>query len=158
MRLTTLALGVLFVATVFFGLPQVCVELNEWLGWPRLRLVPGVGWALVVLGAGMHVATSGQFRRAGGTAVPLEPPRTLVRSGLFGWTRNPIYLADLVVLVGIFALRGQLALLLYAALFGVALHAWLVLREEPGLRIRFGAEWEAYAANVPRWLTLRSRN
>jgi protein-S-isoprenylcysteine O-methyltransferase Ste14 len=155
MRLSTLAIGGVFVAAVFFGLPQAFVVLNEALDWPKLAPVRAVGWGLVGAGILIHAATSGQFRRAGGTPVPVEPPDRLVRTGLFRWSRNPIYVADLIVLVGIFALRGHVALLLYVALFWGALHLWLLLHEEPVLRARFGAEWEAYAARVPRWLVVR---
>lgn len=147
------ALGVAFVATCFLLLPAACIALNDSLGWPRLADPPSqLGWSLVLAGVAVHVLAAGTFRRAGGTPVPTDPPRALVCDGLFGYSRNPIYIADFVILLGIFAIRGHLALLLYALAVGAALHAWVVSHEEPVLRARFGVAWEDYRTKVPRWI------
>lgn len=158
MRVSTALVGVAFPATVFFLLPRAFMFLNEALGWPRLTAAPLLGWALIVTGVAVHIVASRRFRRAGGTPVPTEPPTQLMREGLFGYSRNPIYLADLVILLGIFALRGHLALSLYVLVAGVALHVWVVLHEESVLSARFGAAWDDYCARVPRWLAFRLGN
>ena len=153
MRLATFVVGVVFVATCFFLLPRACIALNDALGWPRLPRAPLLlGWGLVLAGVAIHVMAAGRFRRAGGTPVPTDPPSALVCDGLFGYSRNPIYIADLLILLGIFGIWGHLALLLYALAVGTALHIWVVAREEPVLRARFGVAWEDYCAEVPRWL------
>ena len=91
-----------------------------------------------------------------GHAVPSEPPTSLVVSGLYRFSRNPIYVADLVILVGLFFVEGHLALLAYVGIFFVALRAAIVWWEEPVLRGRFGAEYEEYLRRVPRWLGPRA--
>jgi hypothetical protein len=59
---------------------------------------------------------------------------------------------DVTVLLGLFLHRGELTLLVYAALFALAAHLVIVWREEPDLRGRFGAEYDAYVRLVPRWI------
>ena len=87
-----------------------------------------------------------------GTPAPFDPPRRLVVAGPYRYVRNPMYLGAAALLSGA-ALRYQsIALLLYAAGFVFAMHLFVVLYEEPALRERFGAEYEAYRAKVRRWL------
>lgn len=136
------------------------IELNEAWGWPRWRTGSSriVGWALLLGGAALALHCSGFLSRiGGGTPVPVQPTQHLVTTGLYGYSRNPIYVADFGILVGLFLVRGELALLLYAALFAALLQAWIVLREEPELRRRFGEEYVRYAERVPRWIPPRLR-
>ena len=87
-----------------------------------------------------------------GTLAPWDPTTRLVVRGPYRHVRNPMISGVLAVLLGEAALFGSLAVLAWWA-FVFALNAvYFVLVEEPGLRERFGAEYEAYAARVPRWL------
>jgi len=84
--------------------------------------------------------------------VPTQPPTRLVVDGLYLYSRNPIFVADVAILLGLFLHRGELLLLLYAGLVTVVAHALVVLREEPELRRRFGEEYARYEHAVPRWI------
>jgi protein-S-isoprenylcysteine O-methyltransferase Ste14 len=66
--------------------------------------------------------------------------------------RNPIYVALVAVILGQAALFGDQRLLLYGVLVWLAFHAFVVGYEEPTLKISFGAEYEAFRINVPRWI------
>lgn len=91
------------------------------------------------------------IREGDGTHVPIDPPRRIVHSSAYRWTRNPMYLAYVVVALGEAILFGSVALLVYAAaLWGIA-HLYVVLREEPLLERRFGDAYRAYCVRVPRW-------
>jgi protein-S-isoprenylcysteine O-methyltransferase Ste14 len=68
-----------------------------------------------------------------------------------------MYVAHAAYFVGVFLCRGELCLLVYAALYAVAIHMWIVWGEEPELRERFGTEYDRYAQTVPRWLWTRPR-
>jgi protein-S-isoprenylcysteine O-methyltransferase Ste14 len=92
-----------------------------------------------------------------GTPSPLDPPRTLVAVGLYRFLRNPIYVSAVLVLVGEAVLWQAPALLLYAGLFWLANHLFVIGYEEPTLRRRFGPSYEAYWAAVPRWVPQRPR-
>ncbi len=158
MSLPALAIGAAFLLVAFALIPLGMVELNEAWGWPRWR--SGVGHALgnglMLAAIALAVYCSHLFSRVGkGTPVPVDPPKQLVITGLYRYSRNPIYVAHVALLLGLFLNRGELGLLLYAILYAGVIHAWIVLREEPELRQRFGDEYSRYAGSVPRWIRIR---
>jgi protein-S-isoprenylcysteine O-methyltransferase Ste14 len=157
MQLRTAMLGTAFAGTTFFALPAVVVGLNRSLGWPVVAAPASrlAGAALIVVAVALLLHCSRLFRRIGlGTPVPVEPPRHLVVSGVYRYSRNPMYVADVAVLVGLFLHRGEVALLAYAAAFALLVHVWVVRREEPALERRFGTEYVEYRRRTPRWLGL----
>jgi protein-S-isoprenylcysteine O-methyltransferase Ste14 len=94
-----------------------------------------------------------EFYRAGrGTLAPWDPPRHLVTSGPYRLSRNPMYLGVELILVGWCTLWGSRTLIIYTLLVMIAFYARVRLAEEPWARRRFGAEWQAYQAKVPRWI------
>jgi protein-S-isoprenylcysteine O-methyltransferase Ste14 len=155
MKVSTIALAVVLMGTVFVLLPAALVELNAALGWPRWQSAAArhVGGVLMLAGITAAFHCLRLFRHGGGTPVPTEPPSQLVVSSLYQYSRNPIFVADVAILVGLFLHRGELSLLLYAGLVTVFLHALVVLREEPELRRRFGEDYARYERAVPRWIT-----
>jgi protein-S-isoprenylcysteine O-methyltransferase Ste14 len=87
-----------------------------------------------------------------GTLAPWDPPRHLVTTGLYRYSRNPMYLAVTTMLVG-WALSFRLPTLwLYAAAVGAAFIVRVVTFEEPWLARTFGDDWEAYRHRVRRWV------
>ena len=147
-------IGSLWLGSLFFLFPMLAAELNNALEWPRwhsptlLLIGRGVifGGVVVLLWA-THV-----FRaEGGGTPVPTHPTKQLVSSGLYRFSRNPIFLADVVIVLGMFLARGHAALLLYALLVFIGLHLWVVMKEEPAIQERLGEDWSIYASRVPRW-------
>ena len=86
-----------------------------------------------------------------GTLAPWAPPRNLVVVGLYRYTRNPMYVAVTLVLVGWAWSFASSGLLIYALVVAIAFHLRVVLGEEPWLARTHGIEWEQYAKHVPRW-------
>ena len=76
--------------------------------------------------------------------------------GLYRVSRNPMYVAQVAYLLGLFVYRGELALALYAAIYAAVIHTSVVRTEEPELRRRFGEPYVRYTQRVPRWISLRS--
>ena len=124
-----------------------------------LLAVPGsvrVTAALIVFSAGFAIAIAGivSFRLAKTTVNPLKPETatSLVSSGIFGITRNPMYLGLLLALVA-----WTLYLAAPVALFGPIVF-WLyitrfqIVPEERAMTKLFGDSFKAYAAKVRRWL------
>lgn len=127
-----------------WGISKVHAPLGEALLWPG-RLLIGAGIALALWAA---LA----FRRAKTTLIPHEAPSALVDSGPFRFSRNPIYLADLMILAGwCLALGTPLALLLLVAFQQVLLRRF-IRPEEARLATHLGAEYGAYRARVRRWI------
>jgi beta-lactamase class D len=87
-----------------------------------------------------------------GTLAPWDPPKRLVIVGLYRFTRNPMYVAVLTILIG-WSLLYQSGLLAgFAVVMAIVFHLRVLLHEERWLKQQFGIEWDRYAARVPRWL------
>lgn len=158
MKPAAVAMGTVFLSTVFILLPAAAIHLNRAWDWPRWQLPSGaaVGAGLVVAGIAVFLQCAGLFSRLGrGTPIPIQPPERLVIRGLYRYCRNPIYLAQLAILLGLFVYRGELALLVHVVLYAAVVQAWVVRREEPELRRRFGEEYLHYTERVPRWMPRR---
>jgi protein-S-isoprenylcysteine O-methyltransferase Ste14 len=110
------------------------------------------GAALTVIGAGVLGECFIRFARRGrGTPAAFAPPERLVISGLYRYVRNPMYLGGLLALAGQALLFASLAVLEYAAIVWLVVHAVVVVHEEPALLQEF-PEYAAYRAGVPRWI------
>jgi protein-S-isoprenylcysteine O-methyltransferase Ste14 len=92
-----------------------------------------------------------------GTLAPWSPPRHLVTVGLYRFTRNPMYVAVLLILGGWALLFHSFALALYAGAIAMVFHLRVVLGEEPWLAQTHDVEWQAYQQAVSRWPWLSSR-
>jgi protein-S-isoprenylcysteine O-methyltransferase Ste14 len=117
--------------------------------WPLAVL----GVTLIALGLALVAWTVALFATVGrGTLAPWDPTSRLVVRGPYRHVRNPMISGVLAILLGEAALFGSIPLLVwFAAAFAVNA-VYFPLVEEPGLRRRFGEEYDAYSANVPRWL------
>ncbi len=112
-----------------------------------------VGLLAVALGAALLLACIWEFARRGrGTLSPLDPPSELVARGLYRYVRNPMYLSVATMLLGELLLVPSRALLLYAGSVFLLFNLAVILYEEPALRRRFGASYERYRHEVPRWI------
>ena len=111
------------------------------------------GAALIAGGLWLFVSTVRLFVRVGdGTLAPWDPTSRLVGLGPYELVRNPMITGVFAILLGEAALVGSSAMLVWAGIFALANALWIPLVEEPGLVERFGADYEAYRARVPRWL------
>jgi protein-S-isoprenylcysteine O-methyltransferase Ste14 len=94
-----------------------------------------------------------EFYVAGrGTLAPWAPPTSLVATGPYKWSRNPMYVAVLLILTGWAIGFQSWDMALYAVVVAVVFHVRVVLHEEPWLARTFGDVWTQYRAQVPRWL------
>jgi protein-S-isoprenylcysteine O-methyltransferase Ste14 len=119
---------------------------------PLLRLRP-VGSILLSLGTIILLWCVIEFYRSGrGTLAPWAPPRILVAVGPYRFSRNPMYIGVLLILIGWSVLFWSLPLITYAAIVLLAFHIRIVAVEEPWLARTFAADWQSYKSRVPRWL------
>ena len=149
--LGTLAFVLVVPTTVIGYVPYV---FTRWV--QRAPLFPGarlVGIALFLVGLQLFVAFNLRFVREGeGTPAPIAPPRRLVVGGPFRYVRNAGYVAVLALIVAQGLFFGSGVVLAYAAALFVLFHTFVLLYEEPALRRQFGAEYDAYCRQVPRWI------
>ena len=130
-----------------------------------LRRADAVEVPLVVAIAGYLLAGSGLavlaasvvgFAQQGrGTLAPYDPPVALVARGPYRYTRNPMYVGVLAILLGLSIAHGSGALLWYAGLVAACFATFVMFYEEPRLEARFGEPYRAYRSTVPRWVSWR---
>ena len=95
--------------------------------------------------------------RGQGTPAPFDPPRKFVRRGLYKWVRNPMYLAVFALVAGEAVFLGSWHIAVYLVCLLCALPVFVQLHEEEALRRNFGAMYEDYRREVPRWLPRKPR-
>lgn len=125
---------------------------------PQYRIpAPGATEAAILLaclGAAIDLAGLAAFRKARTTINPLRPEKasSLVRSGIYRYTRNPMYLGMLVLLLAWSAYLAHPAAFAMLPLFVLYLNRFQIAPEERALARLFGAEFDDYRRRVRRWL------
>jgi len=114
----------------------------------------GAAIAVAVASLALAVAAVLRFRRAGTTVNPMHPERAtaLVTNGVFRWSRNPIYVADAILLAAWVLWLGDAAAFAGLPLFVAYLTRFQVIPEERTLDARFGDAYRDYRDRVRRWL------
>ena len=87
-----------------------------------------------------------------GTPAPIDPPKELVAVGFYRYTRKPMYVGVLLVMIGHFLWFGYWNLLIYAVIIFFAFNTFIAYYEEPTLKRKFGVAYAEYCQRVPRWL------
>jgi protein-S-isoprenylcysteine O-methyltransferase Ste14 len=120
------------------------------LGLPPLRFAGGI---LITLGTAALLDSFLRFAVQGlGTPAPVFPTRHLVVTGLYRHVRNPMYVAVVSAIFGQALIFGNVRLLEYGVLVWLLFHLFVLVYEEPILKASFGAEYEVFCAEVPRWI------
>ncbi len=115
-------------------------------------LLRGVGTALVVLGVAIILVAAWQFWQHKTTIVPHQTASTLISNGLYARSRNPIYLADAIILAGLCLRWDVLPGLILVPVFAQVIQRRFIHGEEARLLDAFGPDFEAYCARVRRWI------
>lgn len=142
----------LFIGLVLVYLPA---RLLSWSGVVRPAVIgaPQIAGGIVGL-VGTAIALSCIFTFAfigRGTPAPFDPPRRLVIGGPYRFVPNPMYIGAELALGGAALFYASWPLVIYAGLFLLVTHLFVVAYEEPALRRTFGADYKAYCRRVGRW-------
>jgi protein-S-isoprenylcysteine O-methyltransferase Ste14 len=144
--------------------PLIVLAIAAGLMWAVARVTPHwtllypgrllLAAALLILGIAIMLMGVLAFRDASTTVDPRSPEKTsaIVRSGIYRFTRNPMYLGMLIVLMAWLAALANLGAVIVPALFVLYITRWQIVPEERALAQRFAAEYEAYRRSVRRWL------
>ncbi len=122
--------------------PQIETGIVAWLALP-FWLIGGI----ILLWSFWNFIKQGR-----GTPAPIDPPKELVAVGFYQYTRNPMYVGVLSLIVGHFLWFGFWNLLIYAGVVLLAFNTFVAYYEEPTLRKKFGVVYEDYCKRVPRWI------
>ena len=131
--------------------------LSSWAAPTVGLVVPGrdlVALSLAVAGAVTSILGVASFRRAGTTVNPLTPDAssTLVCSGVYALSRNPMYLGFLMLLLGWGIWVSNALAFLFVPVFFVYMNRFQIEPEERALRSLYGQAFAAYTTRVRRWL------
>ena len=143
--------------------PLIVLAIAALLMWAIARATPD--WAIVypgrrliaavlfVLGVAVMVAGVRAFHRASTTVDPRSPEQAsqLVSGGVYRFTRNPMYVGMLAVLIAWMVLLANVGTVVGPALFALYITRWQIMPEERALAAKFGAEYAVYRNSVRRW-------
>jgi protein-S-isoprenylcysteine O-methyltransferase Ste14 len=154
--------GSVLGSTLFLLLaPGTVAGLVPWLiaGWRLGPPLLGMGWArwlgvaLMAAGVPALLDSFARFALQGlGTPAPVLPTEHLVVTGLYRRVRNPMYVGVVALVMGQGLLIGSSAVLGYGAALWLTFHLFVLGYEEPRLRRTFGADYDRFCRNVPRWV------
>lgn len=140
---------------VYFFISIVAMALLNFFGpvygfarypWNLLGLVPlGIGIAL-------NLIADAAFKKEQTTVKPFEISTALITTGVFGISRNPMYLGMVLILIGIAILMGSLPPLIVIVFFTALMELVFVKTEEKMLEQHFGLTWTEYQSKVRKWI------
>lgn len=142
-------LGVLLVAAAL-------VHFVAGLRGPYFKVVP-VGIGLIAFGLAANGWASRLFDTAKTPICPGSTPTKLVDRGPFRWSRNPMYLRLIVLLLGIALLVGSWPFWVLPPLYALILRFLFIPHEEEMMWLKFGNAYDRYCSCVGRWLRRRCR-
>lgn len=123
--------------------------------WPAFEWMPSpahwLGLLPMAIGIGIAQWHARLFKRVGTNIDTFGEPGTLTTDGLFGRTRNPMYLGMLICLIGVAWLLGTLSPWLGPLGFYLLARTWYIPLEEQAMARKFGDAYMAYQRTVPRW-------
>ena len=127
-----------------------------WFVLPGPRIVPEPwnlgGLALIGAGIALNAIGDAQFKRAMTVMHPFGRPSTLVTTGVFAFSRNPMYLGLILLLCGAAVLVGRATPFVAPVLLFAVLNFGFVPREEHTMAACFGEDYLTYRSRVRRWL------
>ena len=130
--------------------------LGNLIGEPSLGLPDlwrrGIALVLIALGLIVEGAAAGLFRRARTAVEPWKPTTALITTGIYGLSRNPIYVGFTIVYAGLaVGLDSPLAAAMILPCL-IVVDRFVIVREEAYLERKFGEAYRAYKGKVRRWL------
>ncbi len=137
-----------FAAIVLMAALHLLVPVAQLLAVPWSYL----GAGLILIGGALNVVCSNMFGRHETTIKPFEEPTVLIAEGPFKYSRNPMYLGGVLILIGIATLLGTLTPFLVLPLFVWTITTKFIAAEEEAMETRFGQDYVEYKRRVRRWL------
>jgi protein-S-isoprenylcysteine O-methyltransferase Ste14 len=122
-------------------------DRSGFLGWPQLA-----GYAFALAGAALIAASLGLFRRHRTRPEPWQPAAALIQSGIYLYSRNPMYLGMACLSLGFCIFFESIVAVLLVAAVAIFIDRFVIAREEAYLSRRFGADYDRYKRQVRRWL------
>lgn len=123
-----------------------------WFGQPLSSILFAIGWLMIAAFVALNISAIRALRRAGTTVRPDRGTDHLVTNGPFSFTRNPLYLAGAIFILGIGLVSGIVWFLPLAIFAAFAVQKLAIEREERHLQAIFGKAYLDYARRVRPWI------
>ena len=120
--------------------------------WLDTTLAKAMGWLLIVLYVFLAFNSIRQFVVTKNTIVTIKPATSLQTTGIYAFTRNPMYLSLLLLYSGIAVFSGNSWTFLMLPILVIVIQLYVILKEEQYLHHAFGAQYDAYKRKVRRWI------
>jgi protein-S-isoprenylcysteine O-methyltransferase Ste14 len=143
---------IILVSGIAAGFVLRAIWPLPWTVGAARDVLKGVGVVLVIVAILLILLSIRELRNHKTTVNPTGKSTHLVTSGPFAFSRNPIYLSNMLLISGLGLATSNAWMLLIAAVTGVLEHRFAILREERHLEARFGKAWRDYAKRVRRWV------
>ena len=143
---------IIYVAAIALAVILNWVYPLPWLGWPLSDILFAAGWLSILAFAALFFISVRTMKRAKTTLDPNGIPDHLVTGGPFSFTRNPIYLGNTLLMIGIGLVSGIVWFLLLAIVAAFVTQKVAIEREEKVLAEKFGKRYRDYAKRVRRWI------
>lgn len=143
---------IVYVAAVAAAIVLNWLVPLPWIPGPLGELLFAVGWLVVGGALAIDITAMRTMARAKTTIMPNRGSDHLVTSGPFSFTRNPIYLGNTMLMIGIGLIAGIVWFILLAPVAAFVTQKLAIEREERHLEIRFGKKYRDYAKKVRRWM------
>lgn len=114
--------------------------------------IKNLGYLVILAGIALPLWGAVIFRRRETNIIPYKSPDKMVTEGPFRFSRNPMYLGMLLVLLGAAVRLASLESLLFVLMFFAVANWWYIPFEEDKMRAVFGEEFDAYKSRVRRWI------
>lgn len=151
--LKTAVFSVLVPGTVVGLVPQFLARRDQLTLPVGTRVARVAGSASLLAGVLLYLHTAWRFSdEGGGTPSPSDEPPELVTGGVYGYVRNPMYLAVLCCIGGQALLYRSVLVCWWAVGCWLGFHNRILEYEEPNLAAKHGKEYERYREEVPRWV------
>jgi protein-S-isoprenylcysteine O-methyltransferase Ste14 len=117
------------------------------------RFYQSSGTLLFVIGLAVMLNCILSFAVKGrGTLSPADPTKRLVITGLYRFSRNPMYIGVMMILIGEAIFFQSVNLWIYLVVVCIGFNMFILLHEEPRLRRDFGEEYNRYCQKTRRWI------
>tara|TARA_B100001123_G_C15042527_1_gene920095 strand:+ start:253 stop:717 length:465 start_codon:yes stop_codon:yes gene_type:complete len=136
------------------GLLVVSYLMGEFLlpKYPTIYFVKLVGIIGLIGSSAIFFAGFNAFKIYDENPVPSSNTNKIIKTGIFAYTRNPIYLSFVIFLLSMFFIFENVMYFLSSISIGIWLHNYVIKEEEKFLIENFTEEFERYMANVKRWI------
>lgn len=127
--------------------------------WPPVAIdnIPGIylmvtGLTMIILGQGLRILAIGLSYIVRGGRMRRIYAENLVTDGLFSHSRNPLYVGNILIVMGFVFVSGNVTGIIVGSLAFIIIYRLIVHSEESFLSSKFGEPYAAFCADVPRWI------